>query len=91
MYIDCKDYDDFDQKVNIELGGQFVSPGYICNRYGVSRQLVQNWIVRDNLINAYRYEGAQGYFICIPLTEVEKIYDLRIKRIMENNKKKGGK
>lgn len=83
MYIDCKDYGDFNQKMNLELDGRFVSPGYICNTYGVSRQLVHNWIVRDNLINAYRYEGDQGYFICIPLTEVEKIYELRIKKILE--------
>lgn len=83
MYIDCKDYSDFNQKMNKELDGRFVSPGYICNTYGVSRQLVHNWIVRDNLINAYRYEGDQGYFICIPLTEVEIIYELRIKKILE--------
>lgn len=83
MYIDCKDYDDFNQKMNKELSGKFVSPGYICNTFGVSRQLVQNWIVRDNLINAYRYKGDQGYFICIPLAEVEKIYELRIKDLLK--------
>lgn len=86
MYIDFADYEEFNQKVNEELKGQFVSPGYVCNKYDVSRQLVHNWIVRDNLINSYRYEGPQGYFICIPISEVEKIYDLRIKKLIEKRK-----
>lgn len=88
MYIDCKDYKDFNQKMNKELDGRFVSPGYICNNFGVSRQLVHNWIVRDNLINAYRYEGDQGYFICIPFSEVEKLYHLKLKKIIEEREKK---
>lgn len=88
MYIDCKNYYEFDQKMNRELDGRFVSPGYICNRFGVSRQLVHNWITRDNLIDAYRYEGKQGYFICIPFSEVEKIYELKIKKMIEGRDKK---
>lgn len=91
MYIDCKNYDEFNQKMNKELDGRFVSPGYICDNFDVSRQLVQNWIVRDNLINAYRYEGDQGYFICIPLTEVEKIYELRIKKLLKKREEEASK
>lgn len=86
MFIDLKNYSEWDNIVNNQLFGQFVSPGYLCNSYNLSRQIVHNWINRDNLIDAYRYEGKQGYYIAIPLTEVEKIYDLKIKKMLEKRK-----
>lgn len=88
MFIDLNTYDEFDKKLNIDLKGQFVSPGYISNKYGVSRQLINNWISRDNLLDAYRFNGQQGYFIAIPLDEVDKIYNLRIKKLLDTRRKK---
>jgi hypothetical protein len=88
MFIDFNNFYEFDETVNNKLAGQYVSPGYLVNTYNVSRQLVHNWIARDNHINAYRFNGKQGYFIAIPITEVEKIYDLKIKKILEKRKLK---
>lgn len=88
MFIDFNNFYEFDETVNNKLAGQYVSPGYLVNTYNVSRQLVHNWIARDNHINAYRFNGKQGYFIAIPITEVEKIYDLKIKKILKKRKLK---
>lgn len=71
MYIDFKEYKEFEEKV-IGLDGQFISPGGMAKDFGVTRQAVNNWINWDK-INAYRYEGKQGYFVFIPLSEYEKI------------------
>lgn len=78
MFIDCESY----QELNRRAGSNIVSPGYICDKYGISRQVVHNWIKRD-VINAYRYQGKEGYFIFIPLTEIEKVYETRIKKILK--------
>lgn len=48
-----------------------MSPGGIAQRIGVSRQVVNNWVKRD-VINSYRYNGVEGQFVIIPLTEIEK-------------------
>lgn len=87
MFIDCESYDDINSRVSEVDKDGFVSPGYFNMMYGISRQVVHNWIKRD-VINAYRYEGKEGYFIFIPLSEVERVYEERIKRILARREKK---
>ncbi len=77
MYIEIKDYKKFSQILN-NYKGQFISPGGISNKYKVSRQVVNNWINRDNRINAYRYRGMEGHFVIVPLDELKNI-DLYLK------------
>ena len=88
MYIECESFEDVNKRAEeaSESGG-FASPGYICGRYGISRQVVHNWIRRD-VIDAYRYKGKEGYFIFIPISEIENVYDSRIKKILANKNKK---
>lgn len=87
MFIDCESYDDINSRVSEADKDGFVSPGYFNMMYGIGRQVVHNWIKRD-VINAYRYEGKEGYFIFIPLSEVERVYEERIKRILARRKEK---
>lgn len=71
MYIDYKDYDDFD-KWTRHLKGQFVSPGTVARDFRVTREGVYYWINSD-VIDAHRYKGDEGDFIFIALEEYEKL------------------
>ena len=90
MFIDCESYEDINNRVSEIDKGRFVSPGYFGMRYGISRQVVHNWIKRD-VITAYRYQGDEGYFIFIPISEVNRVYEERIKRILARRKEKAAK
>lgn len=90
MFIDCESYDDINSRVSEADKDGFVSPGYFNMEYGIGRQVVHNWIKRD-VITAYRYEGKEGYFIFIPLSEVDRVYEERIKRILARRKEKAAK
>lgn len=91
MFIECESYKEVNRRADeASQSGGFASPGYICARYGISRQVVHNWIRRD-IIDAYRYKGKEGYFIFIPMSEIENVYDSRIKKILKNKEKKQGK
>ena len=74
MYIDYDNYKEFEDFF-VSLSGQYLSPGGAAARLGVTRQLVNNWISRDNWIVAHRYKGPQGDFVIVPLEELnhEKI------------------
>lgn len=80
MFIKINDFDEFlDLLGNKEK--QFVSPGYIVNRFGVTRQRLDNWVSRDNLINAIVYEDEKyGKFKFISLLELEKVRDKLLKK-----------
>lgn len=73
MYIEIKDFKEFTEFLDRHQD-RFVSPGYLVNKFGVSRQKVNNWISRDDLIDAYRFDdGKRGKYVLIPYDEVEKI------------------
>lgn len=71
MYIDYKNYEEFDKGTR-HLKGQFVSPGTVARDLGVTREGVYYWINND-IIDAHRYKGDEGYFIFIPLEEYDKL------------------
>lgn len=71
MFYDYQNYDDF-EKGTLHFRPNFVSPGTMARDFGVTRQAIHNWIVRD-IIDAHRFEGKEGYFIFIDLSEYEKV------------------
>ena len=77
MYIDYKNYLDFEKQVN-KFKGQYLSPGGVAKKYEVSRGAVYNWVVR-NVIDAHRYSGLQGSFVVISIDELGKIEEFRSK------------
>ena len=77
MYIDYKNYLDFEKQVN-KFKGRYLSPGGVAKKYEVSRGAVYNWVVR-NVIDAHRYSGPQGSFVVISIDELGKIEEFRSK------------
>ena len=75
MYIDYETFEDFEEN----FSDKFYSPGWVCRIYGVSRQAVHNWIIRD-VINAHRFEGPEGYYVIIKESEFSKIDKYRLGR-----------
>lgn len=51
-YYSWSEYVDETKKL-MDEGISLVSPGYFQAHYGLSRQLINNWAVRDNLIRQY--------------------------------------
>ena len=71
MFIDYKDYEDFDKGTR-HFKGQFVSPGTVARDFQVTRQAVHYWINKD-VIDAHRYKGDEGDFIFVALEEYDKL------------------
>jgi hypothetical protein len=71
MYIDYKNYIDFDRGTR-RFKGQFVSPGAVARDFGVTREGVYYWINND-VIDAHRYKGEEGDFTFIALEEYKKL------------------
>lgn len=49
--------------------GQFVSPGYLVNRFGVSREAVRLWGVKGKI----RYFSLKKSYVNIPLEDVKEL------------------
>lgn len=76
MFIKFDDFNTFLKRVS---RGSFVSPGYFSNALSVPRQTVHYWINND-LIDAFKYEGAEGKFILIDVDYIKKLEELRGKK-----------
>lgn len=74
MYEEKRDYNfstfkDFEDAYAyfIRKGYSLYSPGYLCNKYGISRQLIHNWAYRDNRIRqiSLRIPNAKDVYIFV--------------------------
>lgn len=65
-------YDEFMDFVKAMEKDNFVSPGGLAKRCNVTRQTVNNWINRD-LIDAHSYDGREGQYTLIHVSEFKKI------------------
>lgn len=70
MYIKLKTFDGWLDVASNVIG---VSPGGVARDFGVTRQTVYNWIVKD-VIDAYVYDGNEGRYIIIDKNDYFKIY-----------------
>lgn len=69
MYIVYDEFMDFVKAMELD---NYVSPGGMAKRCGVSRQTINAWI-NANVIDAHRYEGREGNYTLIHLSESKKI------------------
>lgn len=65
-------YDEFMDFVKAMEKDNFVSPGGLAQRCKVSRQTINAWVNAD-LIDAHRYEGREGRYVLIHVSEFKKI------------------
>lgn len=73
MYIVYDEFMDFVKAMELD---NYVSPGGLAHRCGVTRQTVNYWVNTD-LIDAHRYEGREGQYTLIHVSEFKKITESR--------------
>lgn len=74
MYIECKTFGEWLKNAD----SNSISPGGMARDFRVSRQTVNNWI-NDDVIDAYSYDGKEGGFVIIHVSEYEKALNYRKK------------
>lgn len=73
MNIECKT---FNQWLKVANKGAGISPGGMAKQFNVTRQTINNWINND-IIDAYRYEGKEGRYTIIMMSEYEKVREFK--------------
>lgn len=64
---------------------KMLSPGGVAQKFGVSRQSVNNWIYRSREVRYYRYVTKRnGHYGAIPSDDVEKLMRRKSTKVWES-------